>query len=100
MKKILMMILVLFSIMLLTGCGNKYEGYWCRYADTATIVILLDDNITTSEKDELIKTITSYDNLLSYTYYDKTIFDEPQDEIYNSYFVSFNMVFNCFKCSA
>lgn len=90
MKKSLMMILALFAIMLLAGCGNKYEGYWCRYTDTATIVVLLDDNISDTEKEELIKTITSYDNLLSYTYYDKTIFDEAEDEIYNSYFVSFN----------
>ena len=90
MKKCLMILFSLVFIVLLTGCGNKYQGYWCRYTENASIVILLDDNITTQENDELIKTITSYDNLLSYTYYDKSIFDEDVIDIYNSYFVSFD----------
>lgn len=90
MKKAIMVSVILVFVIFLAGCGNKYEGYWCRYTENASIVILLDDNITAEENDELIKTITSYDNLLSYTYYDKSIFDEEITDIYNSYFVSFD----------
>lgn len=90
MKKSLMIIVSLLFVVLLSGCGNKYEGYWCRYTETATIVILLEDDMSEAQNEELIKTITSYDNLQAYTYYDKTVFDESGEDIYNSYFVSFN----------
>ena len=37
------LILLLVIALILTGCGNKYKGYWCNYNETATIIVLLKD---------------------------------------------------------
>ena len=50
MKNKLKLIIIVFFLIILTGCNNKYTGFWCKYNETATIVILLNDDITEEDK--------------------------------------------------
>ena len=94
MKKGIIVGILLSLCLLLTGCGNKYEGYWCKYSETATVVVLLEDDITSEEKTKLENVFNGYDNLLAFSFFDKEsykdIIGDDAAEIYDSYFVSFN----------
>ena len=60
--------LLLLSMLLLTGCGNDFKGYWCNYKETATIVVLLDDNHTEAQVDAIQAKASEYDNVASTNY--------------------------------
>ena len=49
--------------MLLTGCGNDFKGYWCNYKETATIVVLLDDNHTEAQVDAIQAKASEYEDV-------------------------------------
>ena len=88
MKKVLLVISLLF-IVLLGGCGKKdYYGYWCKYDETATIVILLEDNITEAQKSAIEAKINGFDNIVSSNYYSKEHYGV--EDIYANYVVSFS----------
>ena len=88
--KIIVMVLLLIF---LTGCNSKYKGYWCKYNETATIVILLNDNITEAEKNKIEEKGASFENLTSSNYYSKEDYKEQlktEDEIFATYVFSFS----------
>ena len=91
MKKIKILVIVLLLIFL-TGCNNKYTGFWCKYNETATIVILLNDNITAEERTKIEEKGASFENLASSNYYSKDDYKEQlktNDEIFATYVFSF-----------
>ena len=93
MKNKMKLIIILFLLVILTGCNNKYVGYWCKYNETATIVILLNDDITAEDKAKIEEKGATYDNLISSSYYSKEDYKEQlnsNDEIYSSYVFSFS----------
>ncbi len=67
-KNIKIIGLLLLSMLLLTGCGNDFKGYWCNYKETATIVVLLDDDHTEKQVDALQAKASEYDNVASTNY--------------------------------
>lgn len=96
MKKITKYIILSICLICLTACNNKYQGYWCRYEETATIVILLNENNTESQRTNIEKIADTYDNLESLNYYSKEDYatelgeDVNNIDIYDTYVLTFN----------
>ncbi len=93
MKKYLMIGLVVILSVFLTGCG-KYNGYWCNYEDTATIVVLYKDNITDAQKKKIEDTIDDFENIRNRTEYTKEDYAEQiggdAEDLHSAYVVTFN----------
>lgn len=92
MKKIFNIIILCLVAILLTGCNNKYVGYWCKYNETATIVVLLNDNITEEQKTNIENKAAEFDDLSATNYYSKEDYQESinaSGEIYATYVLSF-----------
>ena len=90
-NKFKLLIIILFLIVL-TGCNNKYTGYWCKYNETATIVVLLNDDITDEQKSKIEEKGATFENLSSSNYYSKQDYQselKSNDEIYASFVFSF-----------
>ena len=92
--KTIIMFLLLLTI---CSCGNKkYVGYWCNYSETATIVVLLNDNITAGQKMNIENAVNKYINLTSLNYISKEEYAKElgQDvntiDIYANYYLTFN----------
>ena len=97
MKKIKMIILLTIFMIGLSSCGTKkYEGYWCNYDETATIVVLLKNDNTEQDRNNLEKTFNGYLNLSSFNYYSREDYmaelgeDGEDIDIYATYVVQFN----------
>ena len=94
MKKIKMIILLTIFMIGLSSCGTKkYEGYWCNYDETATIVVLLKNDNTEQDRNNLEKTFNGYLNLSSFNYYSREDYMAELGEdvdIYATYVVQFN----------
>ena len=60
MKRIKVLFLIL-GLVLLSGCGNKFEGTWCKYSDVATTLVILNNDIEDSQIDAITNYIKSYD---------------------------------------
>jgi hypothetical protein len=58
-------------VLFITGCNNKYVGYWCKYNETATIVVLLNDDITEEQRNNIEETAKNYENISGTNYYSK-----------------------------
>ena len=95
MKEIKIFFLLLIVICL-TACGKNYVGYWCNYQETATIVILLEDNITPAQKANIEKSVNKYENLTSLNFISKDEYarqlgkDAKDLDIYANYFLTFD----------
>lgn len=95
MKKINILLIIIMSL-ILTGCGTKYEGYWCTYDETATIVVLLEDGYKEKEKSAIQEKINSYENVESMNFYTKEDYaeqmgvDPSEMDIYETFIVTFN----------
>lgn len=90
-------ILLLFTIaMLMTGCGNKYKGYWCNYEETSTILVLLEHDNTAKDREAIEAKIASFENVASSNYYSREDYAEEIGEntdnldIYATYFIVFS----------
>ena len=70
MKKIKIFIMFI-CLVLLTGCNNKYYGTWCLYEEIASTLIVLNDNVTDSEINNIIKYIDTIPDLKSHDTIDK-----------------------------
>lgn len=94
-KGIKLLILVMIAICL-SGCGNKYKGYWCNYDESASIVILLENDITEENRKKIDEKIESFENVTSSNYYSKEDYgnelgdNSDEIDIYASYFILFN----------
>lgn len=93
MKNKLKLIIIVFFLIILTGCNNKYTGFWCKYNETATIVILLNDDITEEDKAKIEEKGATFENLTATNYYSKQDYQEQlktNDEIFATYVFSFS----------
>lgn len=94
-KKIIMLLLL---ILLSTGCKkNEFEGYWCNYNETSTIIVLLEVNNTEAQRFDITNTIYTFDNLAEDPkYYTREQYAQDMGEsiddidIYDTYVISFN----------
>ena len=100
MKKRINILLIIIITLFLTGCGNKYEGYWCTYDEVATIVVLLEDDYTEAEKAAIAERINNYENVESMNFYTKEDYanqmnqDPNTMDIYETFIVTFNSMDN------
>ncbi len=77
-KKIKVLALIMFAL-LLTGCGNKYKGYWCNYKEIATIVVQLKDDHTDANVEAIEKKAATYDNVQSTNYITREDYAKEQN---------------------
>ncbi len=93
MKNKLKILVITLLLIFLTGCNNKFTGYWCKYNETATIVVLLNDDITDDAKAKIEEKAATFENLAASNYYSKQDYQEQlktNDEIYATYVFSFS----------
>lgn len=94
MKKSLILVIICLCL-LLTGCGNKYKGYWCNYDETATIVVLLDRDNTEKEREIISNKIEEFQNVISNSYYSREDYakelgsDIDNLDIYDTFVIQF-----------
>lgn len=94
MKK-LKLLFILICLIFLSGCDKKdYIGYWCSYEETGTIIVLLDQNITEKEKNNLEDIINTYEDMTTYDFISKENLAQDNNSdissIYDTYFIYFN----------
>ena len=95
MKKIKTLLLICI-ILLISGCGPKYKGYWCRYQETSTIVVLLNKEHTESQKNKISQVINKFEDIDSLNFYTRQdyaneIGGNVEDmDIYDTYVVTFS----------
>lgn len=96
-KKGLYISVLLGLLLILSGCGNKkYQGYWCNYDETATIVVLLNENNTEENRKSISEKIESFDNVSSSNFYSKEDYAEELGEdvsnleIYDTFVIHFD----------
>lgn len=80
MKKRINIIVLIIMVLTLTGCGNKYKGYWCQYTETATIDVQLDYNVTDDQRKNIEEKINTFENITSLNHYTK---DDYMEELGN-----------------
>lgn len=96
-RKILLIIVVL--IIIAVGIKykqnqNKYEGYWCKYDETSTIVVLLENDIAEKSKKAVENKIDDFENVISLNYYSREDYaniigiDINETEIYASFIIT------------
>lgn len=96
MKKTFTLILISIMALCLTGCTNEYKGYWCTYDETATIVVLFEDDYKEKEKLAVAAKIDDFENVESISFYTKEDYAEQMGldpssmDIYETYIVTFN----------
>lgn len=96
MKKGMYLTVLCMFCLLISGCGNKYKGYWCNYNETATIVVLLDTKNTESDRKAIEKKIEGLENVEGSNYYTKEDYAEQLGgditdmDIYDTYVVTFS----------
>ena len=96
MKRKLYTTLIIIMILFLTGCKNEYQGYWCTYDETATIVVLFKDGYKAADKQAVENKVASFDNVESSTFYTKEDYanqmglDPNEMNIYETYIVTFD----------
>lgn len=89
-------LLMITCLLLITGCGPKYKGYWCRYQEASTVVVLLEKNHTEAQKNKISDTINKFEDIDALHYYTREdyaneIGGNVEDmDIYDTYVVSFS----------
>lgn len=96
MKRIIGVICLVLLVLFITGCNNKYVGYWCKYNETATIVVLLNDDITEEQRNNIEETAKNYENISGTNYYSKEDYKEIAIAGDSDIFASFVFTFNSF----
>ena len=71
MNKVICLFTICVLSLVLGGCSNKYVGYWCKYNETSTIVVLLNDNVTEEQKQIIENKINGFENVETVNYYSK-----------------------------
>jgi hypothetical protein len=100
MRRLKSFIILLATILLLTGCGKKYIGYWCNYDEAAVITVLMKDGYTENDKTKIEKVLNDYENIDSINFISKEDYaaqmgQSPEDiDIYANFIVSFDSVDN------
>ena len=64
-------ILLLSALFIVSACSNKFEGTWCKYSDVATTLIILDENVTDKQIENITNYVKTIDSLKSYDIIDR-----------------------------
>lgn len=94
MKKKLLILTIIVLSLCLTGCSNEYEGYWCKYDESSTIVVLLNKNYKETEKNKVQTKIDTFENVKSVSFYSKEDYaqeiggDPNEMDIYDTFVVT------------
>ena len=81
-----------------SACGSKYQGFWCRYNETATIIVLLNDDNSEKDRNKIEETISNFENVTSMNFYTKEDYAEELGEdvntmdIYDCYVIMFDSI--------
>lgn len=59
------MLLLIFCTLILTGC-NKFKGTWCRYTETYSHLLILEDDIKEEELNNIKKVVEKIPEKKSY----------------------------------
>lgn len=98
MKKRINIVLLFVLTLLLTGCSNKYQGYWCQYTETATIDVQLEYDVTEAQKAAIEAKISSFDNIASMNHYSREDYAEELNtsieniDVHENYVLLFNSI--------
>ena len=98
MKKRINIVLLFVLTLLLTGCSNKYQGYWCQYTETATIDVQLEYDVTEEQKAAIEAKISSFDNIASMNHYSREDYAEELNtsieniDVHENYVLLFNSI--------
>lgn len=93
---IVITILLITGIYFLTNNTKEYQGYWCKYNETSTIVVLLKENHKDSERKKIEEKIETFENVESVEYISREDYaadfgvDPSEIEIYDTYRISLN----------
>ena len=96
--KIKYLLLLIIMILFLSGCNKDFVGYWCKYEENSTIIVLMKHDSTDSQKEEVKKTLNTFDNIININYYSREDYAEEiggkvEDlDIYDSYIVMFSSI--------
>lgn len=94
MKKIIKYIFICSILFMLSGCTKKeYVGHWCNYEETGTIIVLLDHEISSSNKDNIEDIINTYQDINTYDFISKEDLASTTsvdiNTVYDTYFIYF-----------
>lgn len=91
MKKLKLIMMCSILLVLITGCGNKYKGYWCNYDEAGTIIVELKTNNSKSDRNTIEKVINNFNDLASFDFLPKDSFtDTDNGEAFDTYLIYFN----------
>ncbi len=96
MKKIRNIFILSIMVLMLSGCGNEYKGYWCNYQETSSIVVLLDKDYKKKDKEKIEAKIEKFENLETSTFYSKEDYaaqlgeDADSLDIHEAYVINFS----------
>ena len=89
-------IVVIVLFIVFSNNTKEYEGYWCKYNETSTIVVLLKENHKDSDRTKIETKIETFENVTSIEYISKEDYaaelgeDPNKIEIYDTYRISLN----------
>lgn len=63
--------MLIFGLILLCGCENKFQGVWCKYSDVASTLIVLKEDVEDLQINGITNYIKTIENLKSYDIIDK-----------------------------
>ena len=75
---------------------KKYQGYWCKYNEISTIVVLLEKNNKESERNKIEAKIETFSNVTSVEFISREDYasdfgiDPDEIDIYDTYRISLN----------
>ena len=84
MRKCKLFVMV-FMCLLLCGCKSKFDGTWCLYAETPSSLVILNNNVSDSELDNVVNYISKLKDMTSYDVIDNI---ESASKMINIYYSS------------
>lgn len=91
---IALIIILILGISLFSNSAKQYEGYWCKYNETSTIVVLLKEKHKEEDKTKIENKIDTFEHVTSVEFISREDYAsdmglDPEDiEIYDTYRIS------------
>lgn len=93
---VVIIIVLALCILLFSNSTKEYQGYWCKYNETSTIVVLLKTDHKAEDRKSIEKKIETFENVSSVEYISREDYaadfgvDPNEIEIYDTYRISLN----------